>query len=93
MCRVPDRDKMRFLIFKHTTTLGIREYASHRYTLQKEHTIVKAQLGDVRVKTSHGYNVQKSKPEYDDIAEIAKKHDMSIQDVMQEYNLGRKNHE
>ena len=83
MCRITDRDKMRSLIFKHTTTLGMREYTSRRYTLQREFGIIKTQFGDVRTKTSHGFGVQRYKPEHDDIAEIAKKHNMSIPEVLQ----------
>ncbi|MCL2564787.1 MAG: nickel pincer cofactor biosynthesis protein LarC [Defluviitaleaceae bacterium] len=88
MCRVSDRERMRFLIFKHTTTLGMREYyTNNRYALQKEDSIVKTQMGNVRVKTSHGYGVKKSKPEYDDIAKIAKEHNISIQDVLQKLEV------
>jgi len=82
MCLASARDKMRYLIFAHTTTLGIREYTSQRYALKKEHKVIQTELGDVRIKTSHGFTVQKCKPEYDDIARIAKEHDMSIQDVL-----------
>jgi len=95
MCRESDRDKMCNLMFKHTTTLGMREYTSRRYTLKKEFGIIKTQFGDVRTKISYGFGVQRYKPEHDDIAAIAKKHDMSIPDVLQAIGLpkGEGSHE
>jgi len=74
MCKLSDKDKMLQLIFKHTTTLGVREYSSNRYTLQREQT----EFGSVRIKTSQGFGVKKSKMEYEDVAALAKKNDSSI---------------
>jgi uncharacterized protein (TIGR00299 family) protein len=84
MCRVADREKMLPLIFKYTSTLGVREYVSKRYALRKEHSVLQTQYGAVRVKTSRGYGVVKSKPEYDDIAALAKENDLSLSDVIKE---------
>jgi uncharacterized protein (TIGR00299 family) protein len=84
MCYNDMKEKMISLIFKHTTTLGIREIVSRRYTLQREQNIVQTKYGDVEVKTAHGYGVTKSKPEYEDIAEIARNNHISIQDVLKE---------
>ena len=92
MCQISDRDKMRNLLFKHTTTLGMREYTSRRYTLKREFGVIQTQFGDVRTKTSHGFGVHRYKPEHDDIAEIAKKHNMSVPDVLQAINKGESYH-
>ena len=91
MCWASDRDKMRGLLFKHTTTLGMREYTSRRYTLKRDFGIIKTPFGDVRTKTSYGYGVHRFKPEHDDIAEIAKKHNMSIPEVLKEIRHGKNN--
>jgi uncharacterized protein (TIGR00299 family) protein len=82
MCRMADRDKMLALIFKHTSTLGIREYVSRRYTLQKTQHEVDTGLGVVRVKASVGYGTEKSKPEFEDVARIAKENHLSLQDII-----------
>ena len=74
MCKLSDREKMLQLIFKHTTTLGVREYSSNRHTLQREQT----EFESVRIKTSQGFGVRKSKLEYEDVAVLAKKHELSI---------------
>ena len=84
MCNPADKDKMISLIFKHTSTLGIREYASKRHFLHREHLEVKTKFGNVRLKKSFGFGVEKFKPEYDDVAKIAKKTGLSIQEVLDE---------
>ncbi len=85
MCNAETKDKMLSLIFKHTTTLGIREYTSRRYALQKEQREVQTKFGPVNIKTSRGFGVAKSKPEYEDIAGIARENGMSIQEVLGDF--------
>jgi uncharacterized protein (TIGR00299 family) protein len=87
MCKRSDKDKMLSLIFKHTTTLGIREYASRRYTLKKEYSQAKTKFGMIRIKTSYGFGVKKTKPEYEDIARIARENGISLRDVLKEIEL------
>ena len=82
LCRLEERGKFLRLIFKHTTTLGIREYITHRYILNREDNEIHTTIGRVRIKTAHGFGVQKSKPEYEDIAKLAREKGMSIDDVL-----------
>jgi len=82
MCSSKAKEKMVSLIFKHTSTLGIRENTCRRYTLHREQTAVQTQYGTVRIKTASGFGVKKTKPEYDDVAKIALEQGMSIQDVL-----------
>jgi uncharacterized protein (DUF111 family) len=82
MCRVDDKDKMVQLIFKHTTTIGIREQISNRYTLQRKVETVDTAFGPVRKKISSGYGVQREKYEYEDLADIARKKETSIASVL-----------
>jgi len=84
MCHTDDKDRMLGLIFKHTTTLGVREYVSRRYSLKKEYSKVQTKFGEIRMKSSHGFGVRKSKPEYEDIAKIAREKGISIQDILDE---------
>jgi uncharacterized protein (DUF111 family) len=86
MCRVEDKDKMLRLIFRHTTTLGIREYSSRRHTLQKEQTEVQTKYGAIRIKTARGFGAEKSKPEYEDLAKIARERNIPLQDILKEIN-------
>ncbi|GBU27351.1 hypothetical protein R84B8_00881 [Treponema sp. R8-4-B8] len=87
MCRSELKDKMVSLIFKHTSTLGMRENTSRRYTLQREQKEIQTQYGTVKIKTACGYGVRKSKPEYEDIAKIARERGLSIQDVLKEIDM------
>ena len=72
------------LIFKHTTTIGVRENISRRYTLnrciEKKDTV----YGPVRLKVSEGYGVTRSKWEYEDIIRIADEQGSSIEDVIKD---------
>ena len=51
---------------------------------QKE---VQTKFGAVRVKTSHGFGVEKSKPEFEDVAKIAREKNISLQDILKEINI------
>jgi uncharacterized protein (DUF111 family) len=82
ICKNEIKDKMVTLIFKHTTTLGIRENICRRYSLQREQTEVQTKYGAVRVKNASGFGVKKSKPEYEDVAKIAREKGISIQEVL-----------
>ncbi|MCL2374150.1 MAG: LarC family nickel insertion protein, partial [Treponema sp.] len=84
MCRNDQKDAMAALMFKHTTTLGIRELAYRRHTLQREHAEFRTKYGTIRVKTACGFGVKKSKPEYEDVAKIAREKGISMQDVLKE---------
>lgn len=79
MCRREDEEKMVKLLFQHTTTLGIREHVSRRFTLQREQREIETPYGTVREKTASGYGVRRSKLEYEDIAKIAREQGMSLQ--------------
>jgi len=81
LCRTEQRDEMVKLIFRHTSTLGIRETLCRRYILKRESGIVTSPYGNVRIKTSSGYGVQRQKAEYDDLARIARQQDMSLEQL------------
>ena len=81
MCRCNDKEKMVSLLFKHTTTLGIRESISKRYTLTRTMKEHETPYGVVREKVSEGYGVVRGKLEYEDLAKIAREQGMSLEDV------------
>lgn len=84
MCREKQREQMLECIFKHTTTLGVREYACKRYELGRSEKAVRTQDGDVRVKISSGYGVVREKAEYEDLAAIARKSGKTIAQIRSE---------
>ena len=81
LCQAGDRETMARLIFRHTTTLGIRESLQNRYTLERRTEILSTPYGAVRQKLSSGYGVQRQKDEYEDIASIAREQGLSIAQV------------
>ena len=70
LCRPQQRDTMLHEIFKHTTTIGVRETLCNRYVLDRTETVQHTQYGDVRVKQIRGYGVERSKPEFDDLEPV-----------------------
>ena len=82
LCREEDSQRMAELLFRHTTTIGVREYACRRYTLDRTVDTVSTPYGDVRRKTSCGYGVTRKKYEYEDLARIAKDHNMALNEVI-----------
>ncbi len=69
------------LIFRHTTTIGVRECVMKRYTLEREIKTFSTKYGEVKVKYSKGYGVERSKLEYEDIARIAKENGFSFSEA------------
>lgn len=84
MCRERQRKQMLECIFKHTTTLGVREYACKRYELGRSEKAVRTQDGEVRVKTSSGYGAVREKAEYEDLAALARKSGKTIAQIRSE---------
>lgn len=78
MCREDKKDNLIRSIFKHTTTIGIRENRSCRYVLSRTIEKKESPYGEVRVKKSSGYNIEKSKLEYEDLAGIARRTGKSL---------------
>lgn len=81
MCRQEQEEQMVRLMFKHTTTLGIREHVSRRFTLERTAGEIETPYGKVREKCSSGYGVIRRKYEYEDLARIAREQDMSLEEV------------
>ena len=81
MCSPDDVDMMVRLIYKYTSTIGVRETRTRRFILDRKIDTIRTDYGDVRIKTSTGYGVTRSKYEYDDIARIAAEKGLSIREV------------
>ena len=84
MCRQDSVEEMVRLLFLHTTTLGIRASVCDRFTLSRRQYTVQTAQGDVRIKESSGWGVCRRKPEYEDVARIARATGRSLEDVRSE---------
>ncbi|WP_256961583.1 LarC family nickel insertion protein [Thermoanaerobacterium thermosaccharolyticum] len=83
ICTEEKSEILRKIIFKETSTFGIREYTVNRYPLQRDFKTVDTDIGRIRVKV--GYmdgELIKSHPESDDVKAIAEKTGLSIQSVL-----------
>lgn len=78
LCRPEDKDTFVQALFKHTTTLGIREQHCSRYTLRRQTQTLQTPYGPVRKKISTGYGVIREKVEYEDLAQIARAENLSL---------------
>ena len=84
LCKEEDAEKFARLIFKHTTTIGIRKAVYDRYTLTRREETAGSPWGEVRVKESSGYGVSRAKAEFEDLARIARANGLSIEEVKKE---------
>lgn len=78
LCREQDREAIVRAVFRHTTTIGIRETACRRYVLERKVTALQTPYGQVRRKDVSGYGVTRSKYEYEDLARVAAQQRVSI---------------
>lgn len=81
LCRLEDREKLVSVFFAHTTTLGVRESLCARYTLARSQRTVETEHGPVRVKEARGWGVTREKPEYEDVANIAREQGLTLDQV------------
>lgn len=81
LCKVDDINDVRDLIFKHTTSLGIRYHRCERYILNRSTGNIDWEGHTIAFKESSGFGVVRHKYEHDSLAAIAKHNDMSLLDL------------
>jgi uncharacterized protein (TIGR00299 family) protein len=85
LCAPENADALTDLLFRETTTLGVRSFSVRRMVLPRETVVVKTGHGEVRVKVARAggrtINVQ---PEYEDCARIAAAAGVPLKQVMAE---------
>ena len=86
LCAVADHDALVAAMFRHTTTLGIRETRCRRQVLaRREETVALSDGTTVRRKVSEGYGVRRATREFDDVAAAARAADLPIRDVVGDF--------
>ena len=81
ICAPEKREAVLSAIFRHTSTIGVRETETRRYVLPRSIETKQTSLGPVRVKRACGRGVLREKPEYDDLARIAEENGLSLAEV------------
>ncbi|NLL54323.1 MAG: nickel pincer cofactor biosynthesis protein LarC [Clostridiales bacterium] len=77
-----DANRLTQLLFRHTTTLGVRQTACRRFALARNMRRVETPYGPVRIKEAHGADVFKRKCEYEDAAQAARASDVPLETVL-----------
>jgi hypothetical protein len=82
LCRPDHRAGLRRILFRETTTIGVREYPVQRYALQRAAATVDTGYGAIRVKFVHGAGIERRwTPEYDDCRRAAEATGTPLQEV------------
>ena len=63
LCHEDEREKFAKIMFKYTTTIGVRQYNCDRYILSRKTENIETDYGNVRVKKTSGYGVEREKME------------------------------
>ena len=82
VCRPDDRRRLTDLVFRETTTIGVRYHEMARECLDRETVPVTTPWGDVRMKVARrSADVLNAQPEFDDVAKLAAESSIPIKDV------------
>src|SRR5262245_3632678 len=83
LCDPTDRERMCDLIFRETTTLGVRYRNERREILTREFVTVETEYGPIRVKVSRARDgrVMNASPEFEDCRVAAEKHHVGLRDA------------
>lgn len=84
ICKPEDEERMAVAVMRETTTLGVRAKECRKYHLMPSVRTVETPYGPVRVKCADGYDLHKEKPEYEDVAAIARKTGQPFQTVWED---------
>lgn len=80
-----DAERIARLVFRETTTIGIRMRQEQRFVLPRRHEAVQTPWGEVRMKIAQiNGSVSNYAPEYEDCRRIAEQHGVPLKAVMQE---------
>ena len=81
ICDEEDIEKLEKIIFKETTTIGIRRYKLERTVLPREIVEVETEYGKSRVKVCEFDGEKIYYPEYEDVAKLARENDIAYMEM------------
>ncbi|GGG92648.1 nickel pincer cofactor biosynthesis protein LarC [Silvibacterium dinghuense] len=83
LARPEDAERLETLLFRETTTLGVRHRIEERTVLMRSFTVVETRFGQVRVKLgSDAGELRNAMPEYEDCRRLAREHAVPLKTVM-----------
>lgn len=86
ICHSADISRCETILFRETTTLGIRRSTQQRAILQREIQVVETEYGSIGVKVAwqgqgQGKVIMNVQPEYEDCAQLARQHGLTWQEM------------
>jgi uncharacterized protein (TIGR00299 family) protein len=82
VARPGDREGLLDLVFRETTTIGVRYAEMARECLERDTTVVHTAVGPVRFKVARrGERVLNAQPEYDDLVRLAGEHGRPVKEI------------
>jgi pyridinium-3,5-bisthiocarboxylic acid mononucleotide nickel chelatase len=83
LCDPAKAARLMDVVFRETTTIGVRTYEARRKTLEREYVAVATAFGEVRVKVSRmNGTVLNAAPEYEDCQKIAAEKGVPLKQVI-----------
>ena len=85
LCRPADAPRFEELLFRETSTLGVRSRTEQRRVLDRAHAVVTTPYGEIRIKTAtlDGVTIH-AQPEYEDCHACAVNHRVPLKHVINE---------
>ncbi|MFN3481108.1 MAG: nickel insertion protein, partial [Thermodesulfovibrionales bacterium] len=87
LCEEMNKNEIAHIIFKETTTLGLRFYRTNRLTLEREIRTGHRGKDKVRVKVARYDGKERTNPEYEDCKKIAREKGIPLIDVIKEVKV------
>lgn len=78
LCEMEEREKFTGLFFLHTSTRGVRYQVFERAKLESTFETRKTSYGNIRIKKSSGYGIQKEKAEFEDLKSVVLKNHCAL---------------
>lgn len=78
ICKPEEKDKFTGLFFLHTSTRGVRYQTYSRAKLESTFETRPTAYGDIRIKKSSGYGIEKEKAEFEDLKSVILKNHCSV---------------
>ena len=88
ICTIKEENNIAEMIFKETSTLGIRREAVNRYCLDREIQLLKLPYGEIEIKVAKlDGEIVNSSPEYESCKKLAKKTGKPLKDIYRDIAL------
>jgi uncharacterized protein (TIGR00299 family) protein len=84
LCKPGEEEALERLLFRETTTLGIRRREEERVILERQFVTVTTEFGKIRIKIASAQGVEmNAMPEYEDCRRAAREHDVPLRAAME----------